>query len=906
MRDERFALSPKACKRGKFGLYIIYKVYFDDKHIKLTNIFINYPKKISTMKKLMMGAACLALLLGSCVKNEESQSVTNIRDAKTEQLKSVAALNNATAEAAKTLAEADAALMLAEAEAKKAEAALIAAQAKAAEIEAQLKEVELEAARAELEALKAQYEAEIAKWEAKKAEYLAKMEQAAVKAQEALIKAEEALAKAEESYINTLEGIESREAAKMVTLYNAYAQASRNLISAQNTLAACKVELAKAETALVNAEESKKSYVEYQEELIETALENIAKAEARIEIYKEYATEVDLEAIQADIDEAYIAWQTALKEYNINYNEPSAELYTKKDRIYSAIYQGRVVDENGQYVGNSYAALYSADGSMYTTLTARNLLGYSDIRQSLGFGADVTYRYMDIDEDGSDEMVYGYSVQSEDELTGNTSSEFIPLFADNRDYETIIKDYKRQGTEGYSQYSVELIKSYAFFDKEAIAEYIEILKAKSDDAVADGTEAVQKDYDNAVENEAKYKAVTEAAKAWKEAQEAYNNANASATNDHFTFLNEETGEREPGAANAVRQAKNAVANAKTAVNAAEAKDKEYTTKDTGKVAVATAAVEEYTKKDTGKVAVAEKALKDAKDAQAALKATATDAEKKAAADAVAAAEKALADVKKQLAAAEEALADVKKQAAWAAEDLKKAEAALEAAEAELEAAEAALEAAKAEVIVAENANDDAKRAYQVACAEADVYAYDNANQAFNAASSAYTYWVGEVKKYADQLADIEENGGVSDAKRIAWIEKNVASISEYMAWADAQIAEYNKLQLEWLDLEVARLQEDRKVTLLKNEYNALNSVLADAESALNEIPGIEEQIEGYEKQIAQYEKSIEEATAFTEEKQIIEKWQLEVAMAEELVNVRQVELAAAKAAYEAAVATPEE
>ena len=67
--------------------------------------------------KFMMGAACLALLLGSCVKNEESQSVTNIRDAKAEQLKSVAALNTATAEATKTLAEADAALKLAQAKA---------------------------------------------------------------------------------------------------------------------------------------------------------------------------------------------------------------------------------------------------------------------------------------------------------------------------------------------------------------------------------------------------------------------------------------------------------------------------------------------------------------------------------------------------------------------------------------------------------------------------------------------------------------------------------------------------------------------------------------------------------------------------------------------------------------------
>ena len=513
---------------------------------------------------------------------------------------------------------------------------------------------------------------------------------------------------------------------------------------------------------------------------------------------------------------------------------------------------------------------------------------------------------MDLNDDGINEQVYGYSKTVKDELTGQTKSEFVPMYAQMNTTERVYKEYKLEGTVQTYKACVDLIKSYAYFDKEVIEEYIETLKAESDDAVADSKETVQKDYDNAVENEAKYKAVTEAAKAWKEAQEAYNKANASATNDHYTFLNEETGEHEPGAANAVRQAKDAVTTAENNVATKKTAVEGFTAKTTGSIAVQTAVVEEYTKKDTGKVAVAEAALAAAKKAQSELKATATDAEKKDAADAVAAAEDKLAEVKKELAAEQEKLADIKKRAEWAAEDLKKAEAALEAAEAELEAAEAALEAAKAEVIVAENANDDAKRAYQVACAEADVQAYDNANQAFNTASSNYTYWAGKVKEYAEDLADLDENGGADTAAKVALMEKNLAAVVEYMAWVDEQIAEYNKLQLEYLDLMVAYEQENRKVTLLRNEYNALNSVLADAESALNEIPGIEEQIEGYEKQIAQYEKNIEEATAFTEEKQIIEKWQLEVAMAEELVNVRQVELAAAKAAYEAAVATPEE
>ena len=64
-------------------------------------------------KKLMMVAVLLgALSLGACVDNDESASVTAVRNAKAEQLKGAAALANAQAgvqDAQKRLTEAKAA-----------------------------------------------------------------------------------------------------------------------------------------------------------------------------------------------------------------------------------------------------------------------------------------------------------------------------------------------------------------------------------------------------------------------------------------------------------------------------------------------------------------------------------------------------------------------------------------------------------------------------------------------------------------------------------------------------------------------------------------------------------------------------------------------------------------------------
>mgnify|MGYP000809400597 CR=1 FL=1 len=78
----------------------------------------------------MMVAVLLGVLsLGACVDDNETQSVTDVRNAKAEQLQARADMNNAEAEAQKIQADAEAALMTAKAEAQKAAAAKVNAEA---------------------------------------------------------------------------------------------------------------------------------------------------------------------------------------------------------------------------------------------------------------------------------------------------------------------------------------------------------------------------------------------------------------------------------------------------------------------------------------------------------------------------------------------------------------------------------------------------------------------------------------------------------------------------------------------------------------------------------------------------------------------------------------------------------
>lgn len=117
----------------------------------------------------MMVAVLLgALSLGACVDDNESASVTAVRDAKTEQLKAAANLANAQAEAELIRANAEAALLAAQAEYEKAKAA--AEQATADQREFELKKAQ-EAYAMELEKIKLEAQFELMKLQDQIADY---------------------------------------------------------------------------------------------------------------------------------------------------------------------------------------------------------------------------------------------------------------------------------------------------------------------------------------------------------------------------------------------------------------------------------------------------------------------------------------------------------------------------------------------------------------------------------------------------------------------------------------------------------------------------------------------------------------------------------------------------------------
>ena len=117
-------------------------------------------KKFIAVYALMAVLALGSTTLTSCVDDNESASVTAIRNAKAEQLKALAALSNAQAEAAKIQAEAEAALRNAQAEWQK-EQTEEAKQKFAVQIEVIKAQAERDIALAKKDAL--QYEKEI--WE---------------------------------------------------------------------------------------------------------------------------------------------------------------------------------------------------------------------------------------------------------------------------------------------------------------------------------------------------------------------------------------------------------------------------------------------------------------------------------------------------------------------------------------------------------------------------------------------------------------------------------------------------------------------------------------------------------------------------------------------------------------------
>lgn len=258
-------------------------------------------------KKIMMVAVLLgALSLGACVDDNETQSVTDVRNAKAEQLQARADMNNAEASAQKIMADAEAALLTAKAEAQKAAAAKVNAetetikkrtelvelqkaaaglQNEAAKIENKRRQVELERALANLEVAKKEAEKQLA-------EIAARMELMAQNNQIELLKLQKRLAEAQKALVDYEKRLAAAanqaekdkleaEQLELKRLSNKYFQSVKALLEAQNTLTGFKSTLTGLENGLVTAKAAK-------EEAIANNNNTISMYEMYISKYKEY------------------------------------------------------------------------------------------------------------------------------------------------------------------------------------------------------------------------------------------------------------------------------------------------------------------------------------------------------------------------------------------------------------------------------------------------------------------------------------------------------------------------------------------------------------------------------------------------------------------------------------------
>ena len=199
-------------------------------------------------KSLFVALLVGSVALASCMKNEESPSATEARNARTQEVQSQAALNEAQAQAALISANAEATAAAAQATIAAAEAKLKEAEAKKVEAEAQI--AAAEAKRVEAEAAKLEADAKLVEAQAKKVEAEAKVAEAeaALKEIEAQLKQVEVQEEQERLKILQEELKQEIERTK-----EAVANAEAAIAEAQARIAQANAAIAQAEAAIAQA-----------------------------------------------------------------------------------------------------------------------------------------------------------------------------------------------------------------------------------------------------------------------------------------------------------------------------------------------------------------------------------------------------------------------------------------------------------------------------------------------------------------------------------------------------------------------------------------------------------------------------------------------------------------------------
>lgn len=827
------------------------------------------------MKKILLATACFALMLSSCVKNFESESVTAMRDAQTALLLSQAKVNEAEAAAVALLAEADAAIKKAEAEAMAVETAI-------REVEKQLKEVELESAKADLEL-------KLAELEAKKAELAAKMEEAAVLAEQALIDAKNALEASKEAYLDTLNGVEAAKAARLATLFGNYTQAVEELIDAKSEVIAKTSTLVAVEKALVSAEE-------YRDKVLAEEDENIAEANRQIALYEqaiayvEAYKDADAKELQAEIDalavkavDLYKAAEFATNDYNkaaeeLDLNAPEEhDLYAFLSDNPLGLSEVKVIDGVAWY-GFS---LVENDDPLTATVEKEFYPVY------------VAYNQPDeYDWDTGEYVNYSYNIFGEEEV------EVKATYPEDANYEYVTYYYE---LVGLGEYNAENVAKLAAYNKELekdLLNYIEQAKA------------------NLAEFEAQtplFKGAAEKAQAWAEAQAVYDALVQDTTEEQYADYD---------LGMWVKTTYGKYLEADMAYNGGVTYHPM-----TGMEMVVEGTNDKYNNA-VDKASDLETAYEDAKtateDAEDALEA-AEEAQKNAPADATVEEKTALAvaveTAKGDLEAAKAAEAEALRAWEYAKDEVDVADRLNKAAKAEFEAAEKALNAEKEKVEPARLAAEEAKHAYDLYYDEFASnlgvekytgvwvmnYATYEEEYVEVSASATFETWTNQYEGNLEYVADIKSDIERYEAEyeeAIAFAdedaEKFLATAEELAAGVEDYVAEYNAAQKALTDLEVAASFAWYAYDLNYEAKNALTERLAGIQSLDAQIEGYEASIEAWKEAIKASEENKEIVSNLATQEQAIEDAKTQLELAQATVEFLQARADAAKAAWEAA------
>lgn len=251
------------------------------------------------MKKKLLLAAVLvgALSLGSCVDDNESASVTAVRNAKAEQLKGIAAHENALAAATELLAQQEAAVLAAEAAYKQAQT--------------DLQNAQTEEARA-----RAAYQV---------AYYQSLIQKLAIQTEADILNAKIALLQAQADYEAALINADEATRTNLASLYAAYKSASEALLEAKQAIAKDQVTLAGLQAGLVNEQEAREMAINVQKRNIADYEQRIASYKAQIEVYESVTSSSD----------AKVEAQAALAKYQ-QLQKTATSLYTAQSNAYTA------------------------------------------------------------------------------------------------------------------------------------------------------------------------------------------------------------------------------------------------------------------------------------------------------------------------------------------------------------------------------------------------------------------------------------------------------------------------------------------------------------------------------------------------------------------------------------------